>query len=212
MPSESVSQASAQSLEAAHRHLLANRDLQFDFRKIPPPSKPPGWLVHLMQALGKAFEWAAPAMKYVFWTGVVLVVLFLLYLIARETGLLNWTRRPKRTRPLDLHYRPQEGVALALLADADALAAEGRYAEAVHTLLLRSIEDMRAWRPRAIQPALTSRDIAVLETLPEPARPAFAAMAGMVETSLFGGAAVDAGGFSACRRAYEDFAFPKVWA
>jgi hypothetical protein len=94
------------------------------------------------------------------------------------------------------------------LTDADRLAAEGRFAEAVHLLLFRSIEEIDAKRPHAVKPALTSRDILDLTGLPAVARKALSRLVATVEWSFFGGRPVEAQDFAACRRAYEEFAFP----
>jgi hypothetical protein len=67
-------------------------------------------------------------------------------------------------------WRPDAAVARVLLADADALAAKGRYAEAAHLLLRRSVQDIEGSRPRLVRPALTSRDIAAHPGLPDAAR------------------------------------------
>jgi hypothetical protein len=63
-----------------------------------------------------------------------------------------------------------------------------------------------------VRPALTSRDISALSSLPQRACQAFAGIAAVVERSHFGGRAVDAQDFRACRDAYEAFAFPELWA
>ena len=93
----------------------------------------------------------------------------------------------------------------------DRLAGEGRFAEAVHLLLFRSIEDIEAKRPHAVKPALTSRDILELKGLPAAARLALSRLVSTVEWSFFGGRPVGAGDFATCRRAYEEFAFPDAW-
>jgi hypothetical protein len=200
---------SGPAFEAAHRRLLTHHELQFDFtRYIPPkPAPTPGWLI----ALARLFKEAAPVLQVIFWAGVAAVVLLILYLVARELGFIRWGKR-RGLAGVDFTYRPDAEVAQALLADADALAAEGRFAEAVHVLLQRSIEDMRARRPRAMNPSLTSRDIAILPALPEAVRPAFAAMARLVEHSLFGGRPVASSDFASARQSYEAFAFPGAWS
>jgi len=204
----------ARTLEQAHRAVLARRDLQFDLKEIPIPPRrpPPDWLANLLEGFASLFRGAAPVMQALFWGLVALAVLGLLFLILRELGALDWAFRKRKASPPVVQYRPEAEVAQTLLADADALAAEGRFAEAVHVLLLRSIEDMRRRRPRAVRPSFTSRDIGRLDILPEQARRAFGAMADLVETSLFGGRPVDAAGFGASRKAYEDFAFDRGWA
>ena len=201
------------TLEQAHRAVLARRDLQFDFKAVPQelPDPPPEWLEKLFRFFGSLFRGTAPVMEVLFWAIVALAVLGIVFLIIRELGGFDWAIKARKSSKPVLQYRPDAGVAQTLLADADALAAEGRYAEAVHVLLLRSIEDMRRRRPRALQPSFTSRDIGRLEILSDQARRAFSAMAELVETSLFGGRPVDSAGFAASRRAYEAFAFDGAW-
>jgi hypothetical protein len=200
--------ASGPTFEAAHLALAADRTLQFELRGVEPPPPPPGWLqplIELLSAMG-------PLFKFVFWLGLAALVLAILWVIGRE---LIRIRLPDRTRPLDLDddgWRPAPAAALALLSDADALAAEGRFAEAVHLLLLRSINDIDGRLPNTVRPALTARDIAGLSRLPDAARPAFDRIARVVESSLFGGRPVDRAAFVDCRQAYEAFAFPQAWA
>lgn len=200
--------ASGPTFESAHQALAADKTLQFELRGIEPPPPPPGWLqplIELLSAMG-------PVFKVVFWLGLAALVVAVLWFIARE---LIRIRMPDRTRSLDLEddgWRPAPAAALALLSDADALAAEGRFAEAVHLLLLRSINDIDGRLPNTVRPALTARDIAGLSRLPAAARPAFDRIARVVESSLFGGRPVDRAAFVDCRQAYEAFAFPQAWA
>ena len=65
-------------------------------------------------------------------------------------------------------FRPTEAKAKALLEEADRLAAQGRFDEAAHTLLYRSIEDIEDRLPRSIRKAQTSREIAGLAACPWP--------------------------------------------
>lgn len=209
----SVSADQEQALVAAHRKLLAAKDLQFDFITFKPPA-PPAWLEALMQALGRLFKAMAPMLSYVFWGGLALGVLLIAWLIARD---LLRARRGETVAPSSLSgaepaWRPSREKAQALLSDADALAAQGRFAEAAHLILIRSIDDFASRRPGAVKPALTSRDLAGAESMPQDARRTFAVITEAVERSLFGGRDIDAEGFARCRRAYEDFALPERWA
>ncbi len=187
----------------AHEAMLANKSLQFDFTRIKAPerSEAPKWL-------GDLFEGLAPLLTVMFWVVLALVVIAILYFIAREIITVRFERHQVRdhlTKDMNA-WRPSVEQAKVLLADADALAAEGRFAEAAHLLLLRGVQDIRDQRPGLLRPAFTSRDIAALEELSDHARRAFGAIASVVERSFFGGREVDAAGWSDCRRAYEDFA------
>ena len=77
--------------------------------------------------------------------------------------------------------------ARAWLDEADALAARGLYAEAVHHLLFRSVEDIQRAARTLVRPSLTSRELAAASGIPTIARELFARIAGYVERSLFGG-------------------------
>lgn len=107
---------------------------------------------------------------------------------------------------------PDAAPARALLAEADALAAQDRFAEAVHLLLIRSVEEIQRRRPQLVRPALTSRDLAAIRGLPGTPRMLFAGIARVVERSLFGGRPVGADDWQQCRAAYADFALPRAWA
>src|SRR3546814_8570614 len=88
----------------------------------------------------------------------------------------------------------------------------GRFAEAVHLLLYRSVEDIEGRRPGLVKPAMTSRDLAEAHDLPSVARGAFSRIARAVEISLFGGRSIDAGAWEQCRAAYAELTVPKNWA
>jgi hypothetical protein len=201
-------QGVAGNLIEAHRRLLADRTLQFDFVRAPPRQPAPKWLTSLV-------EFLAPILKYVFWVGVVAVVALILFFLIRELIRIRWkgrVKRPNATEDEADGWRPTAAQARLLLEEADRLAAQGLYAQAAHHLLLHSIQEVQDRRPRAIRPAFTSRDIGRMEILPQDARAAFAQIAAIVERSLFGGRPVDADGFAVCRHAYESFAFRGGWA
>lgn len=193
----------------AHAALLRDPTLQFAFQTVTPP-QPPSWLKPLLEFL----RLIAPAMKWVFWGGVALALGMVLFFIARELIRVRWPGRRTRTQaaPPAADWRPAPEKARALLEDADRLAGQGRFAEASHLLLHRSIEEIEGRRPRAVRPSLTARDIARLDSLPAAARAPFQLIAAVVERSFFGGREVDAEAFAECRRAYEAFAFPEAWA
>ncbi len=193
------------ALAQAHAELLGQRDLQFDFAALTPP-RPPDWLKPLIQLLTAL----APLFKWLFWIGLALGVGAMLLFLGREllaARFPSWRRKPKATSPPE--WRPAAARARTLLEDADRLAAAGRHGEAVRLILRRGIEDIDARWPGQVRPALTSRDIASLAILPAAARSTFAGIAQVVEHSLFGGRAVDAGEFAACREAYQAFALPE---
>ena len=200
------SQAAGADLAAAHQALLHTRGIQFDFQAVPPPKPPPSWLEHLLELLVTL----APLAKPVFWTLLAVgAALILWFVLAEVAGLRIGGRKRQPAAAID--WRPDARAARALLEDADRLAGEGRYDDALHLLLFRSIEDLSGRRPGAVRPALTSRDIAGLSVLPDGPRAAFGRIAERVERSFFGGRSVAADDFRAARADYEAFAFAGAW-
>ena len=198
--------ASEQQRAAAHRALLQTHGLQLDFKAAPQPPEPPGWLVDLLRGLAQM----GPVFRFVFWGGLALAVLMIGVFIYREVVASRFKAAEKTTAQAD--WRPEPEQARALLEAADRLAAEGKFAEAIHLLLFRSIDDLAGRRPGVVRPALTSRDIAELPQLPENARGAFASIARRVEMSFFGGRGAGPEDFGGARGVYEAFAFSEDWA
>lgn len=193
---------------AAYDKVRADSSIQWDFPeyKVEPP---PEWLSSLFNALSGM----GTGLKILFYVVLALLALYLIYLLVPPVrdyidGLIR--RKPIEEEEED--WAPQMSVAVELLAEADKLAAEGRYAEAVHLLLGRSIEDIGRRRPQLLRPALTARDIAQHPDLPQAARGAFTTIANVVELSHFGRRPVDQSGWQQCRDAYSRFALRESWS
>lgn len=204
-------------VDPGYSQTIASGDIQTAFPPPPPPPPPtPEWLQAILNAIGSVFQWIAPAAKPLMWIALALVLLFLLYhfvpAFARWVDNLPFRRKAGDGEIDDSIGLAEAGAARALLAEADALAAEERYAEAVHLLLYRSVEDIDGRRPGLVKPAMTSRDLAEAEGLPAIARGAFSRIARAVEISLFGGRAIDAMAWERCRNAYAELTVPKNWA
>jgi hypothetical protein len=194
----------------------ADPAIQFVPIKVAPPPKPPGWLEALMKWLGELFAPVGHALgsswPVVKWVLVAALVAALAFLAWRVLGpALGW--RPRSETDSDAEqWGPEAGAALALLEDADRLAAEGRFAEATHLLLQRSVGQIAAARPQWIEPATTARELAAFEPLPAAARRAFATIAERVERSLFALQALGADDWRAAREAYAEFALARPGA
>jgi hypothetical protein len=221
----------ADRLAAAHDALKADRSIQFDLLPPLPPPQPPRWLrdfgewlADVLRPVGRLLDWIgsflpdAPYARILLWTVLALASLALAWAIYQRVRDGQWRLRFRR-RPQAVERGPEEeevwspeaAPVRSWLREADALAGQGRYAEAVHHLLFRSIEDIGRRRPRLVRPALTSRELAAAEGLPPPARSLFARIAALVERSLFGGLPVGAGDWTAARSAYADLVLPGTW-
>lgn len=200
-------------LAAAHARLVAEGRIQFALPGAEKPPSDPEWTKWLERHLKPVFQWLGhqgPALRVLFWAIVAVLTFFLSRALWRRFGHLLG-RKPDVDRGPDPVWRPERAAVRALLADADRLAAEGRFEEAAHLLLLRSVDQIAARRPGAVRPALTSRELAAAPVLPGDVRTAFAAIARAVEASWFGAAPLAADAWARCRAAYEEVALPRAW-
>lgn len=199
------------------RKLRESGDIQFEPVVLQQKPREPGlierffqWLGDLLRPLGEAIGLSWPVIEKVLIALLVLLVLVVLwYLVGRP--LLDRMRQPAPDAQ-EPDWTPDRGAALALLDDADKLAAAGRYAEAVHLLLQRSVGHIADARPEWLHPASTAREIAGFAMLPESARAAFGVIAARVERSRFALRDLDSADWEAARGAYADFALAEFSA
>jgi hypothetical protein len=123
-----------------------------------------------------------------------LIFIVLLIVVAALVGFWIFQAIPRRgAEPLAVAPRKESDEAAGAAGpelsfeDAARLAAEGRYAEAVHALLLAAIRHFAARTRTAIQPSRTSRELVRTLPLAPEAREAFGDLVRTVERSLFGG-------------------------
>ena len=200
--------------DAAHAELLADTSIQFELRPASQPQQTQRLETEVRiepQSVSLPAPDAGPLALVIFWIVVALAAAGLLYLIVKR--LAGWRKSGSDTGMAESEpeWRIEEAPARQLLGDADALAAEGRYSEAAHLLLHRSIAEIDQRRPASIRKALTSRDIAALPAIPPSPATAFRTIVAAVERSLFAARPLDAGDWQNCRAAYERFAFTKGW-
>ncbi len=198
-------------------------------RPADPPPKPPEWLVSLgrwitesLAPVRRLFAWIdgfmpdLPFARGLLWLLIGLAAVALVWIVIDRVRSGEWRFRRRATLGVaagtgDEDWQPDAAPVRAWLQEADALAAQGRYAEAVHHLLLRAVEDIARRRPALVQPALTSRELAGAALLPGPVRTLFSGIALLVERSLFGGRAVDADEWARARTDYAELAGAGAW-
>jgi hypothetical protein len=211
--------------------LRADSSIQFTLQPAPPAPKPPQWWVDFGHWLGRVLrpvvhflDWIAsfmpnaPFARILLWAVLAAAALFVGAIVYQRVRHGEW-RLPRRRRAVaveaaaeeEAQWTPEAAPARAWLQEADALAARGLYAEAVHHLLFRSVEDIARRRPRLVRPALTSRELAAASAIPAAARDLFARIAALVERSLFGGRPVGEPDWTSARAAYADFVLPGSW-
>ena len=229
MEGSSTAAGGPDQFAGAYKSLRADPSIQFNLTPPTPDPQSPQWLRDFFEWLGKVFE---PVGKFLAWLGSFLpqapfARILMWTVIAVAAGALLWAlynrlvhgewriRLPRRATPADLEFEPEwapgDVTARSWLEEAEALAREGRYAEAIHHLLFRSIEDIARRRPNLVRPALTSRELAASPAVPERARDLFAGIARVVERSLFGGRPVGERDWIAARDSYAEFALAGAW-
>jgi len=191
----------------AWRTLIQHHDIQFAFPDSPAITPLPLWLLRLQKFLERHADWVG----YAGWALLAALVAVLGYFLVRHLIRRGWAQAENPPPRLMPAWQPDVVQARLLLHDADALAAEGRFADAAHMLLLVCIQEMRERHPGAVLPALTSREIAHLEMLSPQARQVFSHIALVVERCLFGGRTLAAEDFASVRAAFEQFTIPDTW-
>ena len=179
---------------------------------VAPPPQLPEWLLAVIRFLSKLFE---PLGKWLVWilgeswngTQILLIVLAACAVLWLAWALL-WPLWRDRRRKSDagLSWIPARETALALLEDADKLAAQGRYNEAVRLLLERSVHQIATARPGWLTPSSTAREIGAIRDMPGPTRQAFGEIARAVEHSLYALRSLAAEDWARARAAYAEFA------
>lgn len=189
-------------------------DDAIQFQPVPDPATPeppstPDWLADLLDWLGRLLGPVAQAIGtnwfWLQWALLGLLAALVLWGLWRliDPAALRFGRRAKAEED---ELRVDQGQALQLLEEADRLAAEGRFDEATHLLLQRSVGQIAELRPDLVPPSSTAREIAALPALPDTARHAFATIATRVERSLFALTRLTGDDWQAARAAYADFA------
>lgn len=190
-------------------------DATIQYAPLPPyrPPPPPDWLKtlgewleKLFAPLGKALGLSWPVVEWLLIALAALAVLFIAWRLAQP--LLSRMRHAPP--PAEPEWAPGRAEALALLEDADRLAAEGRFGEAAHLLLQRSVRHIAEVRPEWLMPASTAREIMHMPALPRRARAAFATIAERVERSRYALRALDERDWTEARAAYADFALQQI--
>ena len=185
-------------------------DDSIQYGPVPPLNVPqqeePAWikfLRELLEPIGKALGMSWPVLQW-----VLIAVGLALALYAAWRLSEPWRERLRDPEPeaAEPGWSPDRDAALALLEDADRLAAEGRYDEAAHLLLQRSVHHIAAERPEWLTPSSTSREIGRITGLPWRAKEAFGLIAREVERSLFALQELGADDWQRARTAYADFA------
>ena len=207
-------------LPEGYEALRADPATQFEPLQLKAPEvREPSWL---MQALESVLNWFAQifgpfgslisaAWPVLQWILIAGLVVFVLYLVVRLIGpMAARSTNPASEAGDEPEWQPKQDESLALLEDADALATQGRYDEAAHLLLKRSVGQIAQAKPDWVHPSSTARELASLPKLSESAKQAFSVISAVVESSLFALKRLSRDDWERARQAYADFALARL--
>lgn len=200
------------SAQSAWADIRADGDIQFAPIASEPPAPPPAWLEEFGRWLGQLFEPLArgmvagwPVLK---WVLIAVAMIMLAWLLWRIVEPYVSGRGDAADEAGE--WQPDREETLALLEDADRLAAAGDYDGAVHLLLNRSVGQIARARPDLVIPSSTARELAGQPALPATARSAFGIIANAVERSLFALQRLGRDDWQTARGAYSAFALERL--
>ena len=173
----------------AVRDLPGSLDLQTEFPSLKPDEvDEPGYL-------------NLDIARVLLWTAVIAGAGVLAYFIRDVLPVFGVARRPRWEGSADSPTFEVRSVNAAARAAADELAAQGRFVEAMHVLLLQGLDEMRMLDLRFAD-SLTSREIASQANVSASAKTALREIIQWVERAYFGDHPVDRNDYDACRRSF----------
>jgi len=139
--------------------------------------------------------------RVVLWGAVVLGVLVVVWSL--QDSLPVWSRSRKIAARNELEPSVPSGRLEDAQVEADDLAREGHYGEAMHVLLFKSLNEIRRQLGVSFAVSLTSREILRRIQLSDIGRNALAAIIVSVERTYFGGRPASQADYSDCRSNFD---------
>ncbi|MFT3696170.1 MAG: hypothetical protein QM831_23730 [Kofleriaceae bacterium] len=146
--------------------------------------------------------------KFLLWGIVIIGIALIIFWIASE--LLGYGGSNAELAPNPEDEAGGSKIDMAVierpLGDAEELAARGEYTEAIHTLLLRTLQELVRSTSVRVSPAMTSREILARVPLLADSREALAGLISAVEMTHFRGTAATLEDYVFCRDQFHKFA------
>jgi hypothetical protein len=185
----------ADKIGTARTDAIRRLDLQTEFPKVKPPPEPINW--------GHWNFTIPPELLWILLAGLIVVAIWMLW--EPLTGLRLPQRAKRRPETSSESTEGEEAAAEpGLAASAEALARAGRYAEAIHELLMQSLAEIRAGLQEQFADSLTSREILRSTRLAPEGRRALSDIIRRVELSHFGQREVGEADYLVCRRSFDE--------
>jgi len=174
----------------ATRDLAGSLDLQTEFPSAKPePTESSDYL-------------SVEIVRVLLWIAVIAGAGVLAYFIHDVLPAFGLARRPRWDDAAEGAAGDGRGVDHMARVAADDLAAQGRFVEAMHVLLLQGLDEMRLRLDVRFADSLTSREIVVRSNAPADAKTALREIIHWVELAYFGDHPADRSDYDACRRSF----------
>lgn len=173
-----------QQIQQLADQAIRRLDLQTSFPVVPEPPRLP----------------SLPA--EVLWIVIAVAAGFLLYTFRDLIPILRSSRGDDWISEDAIGGGGKIGSPAAALGAADELAAEGRFVEAMHVLLLQGLAAIRAGLDEEFADSLTSREILRRARLSEPGRASLRDIVNRVEWTYFGQYPAALADYQACRASF----------
>jgi hypothetical protein len=170
----------------------ARLDLQ---TSLPGEAQPPAPKPH-------AVHGSASVDRIILWTAVIIGVATIFWSMRNDLPFFGRARKIIVADEQPPVMTPSARLEEAQI-EADDLARGGHYSEAMHVLLLKSLNELRRHLDLNFAVSLTSREILRRVQLSELGRNALADIIQAVEETYYGGRAVEARDYAACRSRFD---------
>jgi hypothetical protein len=140
--------------------------------------------------------------RFLLWGAVISGVAVIIWSLRDSLPVISRSRKiiaPEQAPPSLAQSNRMEEAQL----EADDLARQGHYTEAMHVLLLKSLNEIRRQLGTSFAVSLTSREILRRLQLPDIGRQSLTAIIRAVERTYFGGEDAGQGDYSDCRSHFE---------
>jgi hypothetical protein len=145
---------------------------------------------------------ASDLIRFLLWGGVIIGILVIVWSMRDSLPFISRSRKiiaPEQPPPPLAQSRGMEEAQV----EADDLARQGHYGEAMHMLLLKSLNEIRRQLGASFAVSLTSREILRRVQLPDIGRQSLAAIIRSVERTYFGSEGAGQSDYSECRSNFE---------
>jgi hypothetical protein len=174
----------------AARGLPGSLDLQTEFPSLKP------------EEVDEAGYLNVGVARVLLWTAVIAGAGVLAYFAYNVLPVFGVARPPRWDNSADSTDVAARSIDAAARTAADEFAAQGRFVEAMHVLLLQGLDEMRLHCDLRFADSLTSREIVSRANVPVGAKVALREIIQCVEGAYFGDHPVGRNDYDACRRTF----------